>query len=273
MPAGGILGGIGVFDWGYSRQPADSGGCHAVDRHRHQEGQAWPQAGQAADGKGLYLLVNPVGSKLWRCKYRVLGKEKVLSLGPTLMCRWPRPVMVSTGPQGAGGRRRPHGDQEGRQGGEPDRGGELVRGGRARLVGAVEPGPQRAACGQVMRRFEANVFPAHWCVGRCRSPGARTGGDAQGHRGPRRQRPGQARPPDFQPGVPLRHRPRQGGSRNPATDIKPSDVLASRQKQNLARIDGKELPDLLRHIEAYQGAATTRLAMKLMAMTLCAPPN
>ena len=55
--------------------------------------------------------------------------------------------------------------------------------------------------------------------------------------------------------------------RNPATDIKPSDVLASRQKQNLARIDGKELPELLRHIEAYQGAAITRLAMKLMAMT------
>jgi integrase len=55
--------------------------------------------------------------------------------------------------------------------------------------------------------------------------------------------------------------------RNPATDIKPSDVLASRQKQNLARIDGKELPELLRHIEVYKGAATTRLAMKLMAMT------
>ena len=31
--------------------------------------------------------------------------------------------------------------------------------------------------------------------------------------------------------------------------------------------DGKELPDLLRHIEAYQGTAITRLAMKLMAMT------
>ena len=34
-----------------------------------------------SDGKGLYLLVNPIGSKLWRCKYRVLGKEKILSLG------------------------------------------------------------------------------------------------------------------------------------------------------------------------------------------------
>ena len=55
--------------------------------------------------------------------------------------------------------------------------------------------------------------------------------------------------------------------RNPATDIKPGDVLASRQKKNLARIDGKELPELLRHIDAYQGAAITRLAMRLMALT------
>lgn len=34
-----------------------------------------------ADGQGLYLLVNPRGSKLWRIKYRVEGKEKTLSLG------------------------------------------------------------------------------------------------------------------------------------------------------------------------------------------------
>jgi integrase len=34
-----------------------------------------------ADGLGLYLLVNPNGSRLWRIKYRVDGKEKTLSLG------------------------------------------------------------------------------------------------------------------------------------------------------------------------------------------------
>jgi hypothetical protein len=34
-----------------------------------------------SDGKGLYLLVSPAGSKLWRWKYRVLGKEKVMALG------------------------------------------------------------------------------------------------------------------------------------------------------------------------------------------------
>lgn len=34
-----------------------------------------------ADEKGLYLLVNPNGSKYFRLKYRVSGKEKLLSLG------------------------------------------------------------------------------------------------------------------------------------------------------------------------------------------------
>ena len=34
-----------------------------------------------ADGKGLYLLVQPNGSKYWRLKYRIAGKEKLLALG------------------------------------------------------------------------------------------------------------------------------------------------------------------------------------------------
>ena len=33
------------------------------------------------DGGGLYLQVRPNGSKLWRMKYRYLGKEKLLSIG------------------------------------------------------------------------------------------------------------------------------------------------------------------------------------------------
>lgn len=34
-----------------------------------------------SDGGGLYLLVNPNGSRYWRLKYRVAGKEKLLALG------------------------------------------------------------------------------------------------------------------------------------------------------------------------------------------------
>jgi integrase len=55
--------------------------------------------------------------------------------------------------------------------------------------------------------------------------------------------------------------------RNPTADVKPSDVLASRRKENYARVDAKELPNLLRKIEGYQGTPVTRLAIKLLALT------
>jgi len=34
-----------------------------------------------ADGQGLFLLINPNNSRYWRLKYRIAGKEKLLSLG------------------------------------------------------------------------------------------------------------------------------------------------------------------------------------------------
>src|SRR5277367_70135 len=34
-----------------------------------------------ADSGGLYLLVNPTGSKLWRLKYYFLQKERLFSIG------------------------------------------------------------------------------------------------------------------------------------------------------------------------------------------------
>ena len=34
-----------------------------------------------SDDRGLFLLVNPSGSKLWRQKYHFDGKEKLLSHG------------------------------------------------------------------------------------------------------------------------------------------------------------------------------------------------
>lgn len=34
-----------------------------------------------SDSGGLYLLINPTGSRLWRLKYRTNGREKILSIG------------------------------------------------------------------------------------------------------------------------------------------------------------------------------------------------
>jgi len=33
------------------------------------------------DGDGLYIQINASGSKLWRLKYKLAGKEKLLALG------------------------------------------------------------------------------------------------------------------------------------------------------------------------------------------------
>ena len=33
------------------------------------------------DGRGLFLLLHPNGSKYWRMKYRFMGKEKLLAFG------------------------------------------------------------------------------------------------------------------------------------------------------------------------------------------------
>lgn len=39
-----------------------------------------------SDGGGLFLLVTPQGSKLWRLAYRFAGKQKTLAIGeyPTI---------------------------------------------------------------------------------------------------------------------------------------------------------------------------------------------
>ena len=220
-----------------------------------------------SDGKGMYLLVNPAGSKLWRWKYRVLGKEKVMSLGayPDVSLAQARDgvdkarKILAAGEDPMAIRKA---DKVATRTAAANSF-ETV----ARLWwGHWKPARSEQHAGQVMRRFEANVFPhigsrpvseiqAPELVAMLKAIEARGVNDLA-------KRALQTSSQVFRYAI-----AHGQATRNPATDIKPSDVLASRQKQNLARIDGKELPGLLRHIEAYQGAAITRLAMKLMAMT------
>ncbi|MEI6644155.1 MAG: Arm DNA-binding domain-containing protein [Novosphingobium sp.] len=40
-----------------------------------------PKPYKVADGEGLYLLMTPAGGKLWRLKYRLAGKEKLMAFG------------------------------------------------------------------------------------------------------------------------------------------------------------------------------------------------
>src|SRR3712207_6802202 len=67
---------------------------------------------KVSDGGGLHLVVNPNGSRLWRFKYRMAGREKLL-FGRTLSGGWLEGSPRGAGPgEGAlGGRHRSGGRQ------------------------------------------------------------------------------------------------------------------------------------------------------------------
>ena len=52
--------------------------------------------------------------------------------------------------------------------------------------------------------------------------------------------------------------------RNPAAEIKAGDFLKGRTRKNFARVDQKEIPDLLWAIHHYNGMPVTRIMLKLM---------
>ena len=53
--------------------------------------------------------------------------------------------------------------------------------------------------------------------------------------------------------------------RNPAADFKPRDILAASRSENFARVDEKDLPELLAKMDDYNGDALTRFGLKLLA--------
>ncbi|MHB1947357.1 MAG: Arm DNA-binding domain-containing protein [Gammaproteobacteria bacterium] len=52
---------------------------HALSNLQIKNAKPKEKAYKLADERGLYLLVNPNGSKLWKMKYRFAGREKKLS--------------------------------------------------------------------------------------------------------------------------------------------------------------------------------------------------
>ncbi|MFG1383722.1 Arm DNA-binding domain-containing protein [Xanthobacter versatilis] len=44
------------------------------------------------DGGGLHLAISPAGGKVWRLRYEIAGKEKLLTIGPTRTSAFRKPV-------------------------------------------------------------------------------------------------------------------------------------------------------------------------------------
>jgi integrase len=220
-----------------------------------------------ADGKGLYLLVNPSGSKLWRWKYRHEGREKLMPFGA-----YPDVSLADA--------RLRHAESRRLLAAGSDPMAERKAGKESAMEAGENPFSEVAVLwfdnwkvnkssrhvDATRRRLEANVFPAIGArpialieppelVAMVKAIEARGAGDL-------------AKRALETAGQVFRYAIAHGYvRRNPVAEFKPSDVLRPTKKINLARVDAKELPDLLRAIEVYRGKVVTRLAMKLLALT------
>lgn len=216
-----------------------------------------------ADGGGLYLLVNQAG-KYWRWKYRFEGKEKVMALGvyPDVSLAEAREAHQTARKLLASGA---DPMAERKQQAFAPAGTTFMQVAR-QWWDHWSPSRSARHADYVLRRMETDIFPAlgQRPISEILAPELVRMTKAIEARGALdiAKRSLQTCSQIF------RYAIAHGlATRNPATEIRPGDILVSRRKQNYARVDAKELPALLRHIEVYQGSSVTRMAMKLMAMT------
>lgn len=219
------------------------------------------------DGGGLMLLVQPNGSKWWRVRYRFLGKEKTLSLGtyPIVSLKNARLAL-----------------QEAKM---------LLREGIDPAVSRVENKIKQKLAAEnsfksvamlwwedwrttkdldyaekIRRRLETDLFPIFGAkpITEITAPILLYAAKKIEERGALEI----AKRAFNNCGQIFRYAIAHGlAERNPAADIRPSDALKPTISRNYARVDIKDLPELLRKIDNYDGQALTKLAIQLMVLT------
>ena len=220
-----------------------------------------------SDGGGLHLLITQAGGKLWRWKYRFDGAEKLMALG-----RYPEVALADAR--------------------------ERRDAARKRLANGIDPMAERMAEKTAVKvatehTFEkiAALWLEHWQGNKSARHSATTQNRLRVNVYPvLGERPiAEVEPMELVQlakgieargasdmakrilqivGMVFRYAVAHGYiKRNPAAEIRPSDILKPTRKTNMARIDARELPALLRSIEVYEGGQLTRLAIKLMALT------
>ena len=232
-----------------------------------KKAKAREKAYSMSDGGGLYLWITPVGGKLWRWSYRFDGKKKLMALG-----KYPDTSLLQARDRHSDARKLlatgvdPMAHRKTEKTAEKAAVENSFQSITAQWLDHWQDGKSPRHVDSVRRRMAADILP---CLGArpiadIEAPELVAMANAIQDRGARdiAKRALETVGQVFRYGIAHGY-----AKRNPASEIRPSDILKSTHKTNYARIDAKELPLLLKRIEVYQGKQITRLAMKLMAMT------
>ncbi|MEQ8178792.1 MAG: tyrosine-type recombinase/integrase [Amphiplicatus sp.] len=218
-----------------------------------------------SDGGGLYLLINPNGSKLWRLKYRYLGKEKVLAFGaypdlPLVKARKEREVAREALAEGK----------------DP---GEIRRVERLRILAERDRTFDRLANDYLAKqeregRAESTLKKNRWVLDMAQADlGAKPVADIRApdilvalKKVEARGTFETARRLKVMIGSVLRYGISIGWMDADPTPALRGAITRHVQKSHAAITDPKELGGLMRAIEECPGQATTRLGLKLLAL-------
>ena len=217
---------------------------------------------KVSDGGGLFLWVTPAGGKIWRWTYRHEGRAKLMTFGkyPDISLAQARErhsearKLLATGTDPMAQRKAEKAATE-----------NSFQSVAVCWREHWQHGKSSRHVDYVKRRMETDILP---CLGarpiaEIEAPDLVAMTKAIERRGARDI----AKRALETTGQVFRYAIAHGyAKRNPASEIRPSDILQSARKVNYARIEAKELPDLLRSIEVYPGTHVTRLALKLMAL-------
>lgn len=224
------------------------------------------------DRDGLFLLINPTGSKLWRWRYRAAGKEKLMALGeyPMIGLAEVRELHLAARKKLANGID-PMDERKAVAVAKQENAKALLRQAESSFEKIARKwwaswsiGKSQRHAAQVMRRLEADVFPpiGHKFIDDLTAVDVRELVLVIEERGARDV----AKRAQETIGQIFRYAIANGlATRNPAADFKPSDILKPSIEVNFARVDEGDLPELLAKLWAYEGDILTIYAVRLMA--------
>ena len=228
------------------------------------------KAYKLSDAGGLFLFVTPTGGKLWRLAYRFDGKQKTLSFGA-----YPTITLLEARSKRDQAKKLLANDQDPSELSKLDKAEKQANNANTFELWAnlwlghwrVDKSPRHVDI--ISRRLATNVLPALGAMPILDITAVNIASLMRGIAGrgaldvatSAHQTVSQI----FRYAIANDTTARV--TRNPATDIKPSDIIQSRPVVNQARVDIKDLPVLLRAIDTSDAIAITRIAMKLMSLT------